>query len=83
MSPDPGYKAPRKTSDEPTRLTPNEQTCFDMLTEGKTRKDVEATLGMTRQRVSQLVAQVKAKGHTVPGRRYTRRTPAESGESSE
>lgn len=83
MAPDPGYQAPRKTREDPTRLTPNEQTCLQMLVEGSNRNAVAEALGVSRQRVGELVKQIKAKGHDVPSRKYTRRTPAESGEPSE
>lgn len=68
--PHPAYQ----NRDPNTGLTEHELATLRILkVEGKTRADVMAELGITRQRVAQLVAAIKAKGYEVPGRSYTRR----------
>lgn len=62
--------------DQTTGLTEHERRCLEILkVEGGSRADVMAELGVSRQRVSQLVKAIQGKGHTVPSRQYNRRTP--------
>lgn len=77
--PEPGYHLKR----DEDGLTKNERTCLNMLVGGQSRTEVADVLGISRERVRQLVKSLEAKGKTVPSRGYVRRTTPEGGDSSE